>query len=119
MGEYLLLGAHSLQEVRTIMGDCRDSVLDAQESLAMGLVRRVVPHETLTEEVHTLAAEIAANAPLSVQSTKRMMRLGWDETFEAAVDHIYLQLLPLFQSQDFKEGVSAFLERREPIFQGH
>jgi hypothetical protein len=47
-----------------------------------------------------------------------MMRLGQDETFEAAVDHILLQLMPLTQSEDFKESLSAFAERREPTFKG-
>src|SRR3970282_1892860 len=56
-----------------------------------------------------LAAEIAANAPLAVQATKRMMRLGLEETFEANVHHVFLQLLPLFQTQDFREGVRATL----------
>jgi enoyl-CoA hydratase/carnithine racemase len=69
-------------------------------------------------ETMKLATQIANNAPLSVQSTKRMMRLGMEEPFEAAVDHIYLQLLPLFASEDFKEGLSSFAERREPVFKG-
>jgi hypothetical protein len=47
-----------------------------------------------------------------------MMRLGQDETFEAAVDHILLQLLPLTRTEDFKESLSAFSERREPTFKG-
>jgi enoyl-CoA hydratase/carnithine racemase len=64
------------------------------------------------------AEEIAANAPLAVQATKRMMRLGWEETFEANVNHVYLQLMPLFNSQDFQEGLRAFAERREPVFRG-
>jgi len=93
-------------------------VLDAQQSLDAGLVNKVVPHDELMNEARTWAHKIANNAPLAVQATKRMMRLGQDETFEAAVDHILLQLLPLTQTEDFKESLSAFAERREPEFKG-
>jgi len=108
-----LLGWAKAAEV-AFLGD----VLDANRSLELGLVNKVVPHDDLMTEAKAWATKIANNAPLSVQSTKRMMRLGQEETFEAAVDHIYLQLLPLFQSDDFKEGLSAFAERREPQFSG-
>jgi len=108
-----LLGWARAAEV-AFLGD----VLDAHRSLELGLVNRVVPHDQLMAETMKVANQIAKNAPLSVQSTKRMMRLGMEESFEAAVDHIYLQLLPLFGSQDFKEGLSAFAERREANFQG-
>ena len=93
-------------------------VLDAQKSLELGLVNRVVKHEDLMPEAIKIATQIANNAPLAVQSTKRMMRLGMEESFEAAVDHIFLQLLPLTQSDDFKEGLSAYAERRDANFQG-
>jgi enoyl-CoA hydratase/carnithine racemase len=108
-----LLGWAKAAEV-AFLGD----VLDAQKSLEMGLVNRVVKHEDLMPEAMKIATQIANNAPLAVQSTKRMMRLGLEESFEAAVDHIYLQLLPLSRSEDFKEGLSAFAERREANFQG-
>jgi len=92
--------------------------LAAAECLELGLVNRVVPHELFEKEVRSLAEEIAANAPLAVQATKRMMRLGLTDSFESNVHQVYLQLLPLFRTRDFQEGVRAFLEGRPPRFEG-
>lgn len=96
----------------------RGLTLSAQECLEMGLVNRVVEPDELMPATREMAAEIAANAPLAVQATKRMMRLGLEESFEANVHHVFLQLLGLVQSQDFREGVRAFMEKRPPQFQG-
>jgi enoyl-CoA hydratase/carnithine racemase len=93
-------------------------VLDAKECLDLGLVNQVVPSERLMDVTRSLAEEIAGNAPLAVQATKRLMRLGLAESFEANVDHVLSALIPLFQSQDFREGVTAYLEKRPPQFQG-
>jgi enoyl-CoA hydratase/carnithine racemase len=92
--------------------------LSAKDCLELGLVNRVVPGELLLKESRALAGEIAANAPLAVQASKRMMRMGLSETFDDHVHHVYLQLLPLFRSKDFREGMTAFLQKREPEFQG-
>jgi enoyl-CoA hydratase/carnithine racemase len=96
----------------------RGRTLLADEALELGLVSRVVPADVCLKETLAMAREIAANAPMAVQATKRMMRLGLSETFEANVHHVYLQLLPLMRSGDFKEGVKAFMERRDPEFEG-
>ena len=92
--------------------------LNADESLAWGLATEVVDDGQEMARARELAAEIAANAPLAVQAAKRMMRMGWNEPFPEHVHHVYLQLLPLLQTEDVKEGMKAFAEKRAPKFAG-
>jgi enoyl-CoA hydratase/carnithine racemase len=92
--------------------------LDSARCLELGLVNRVVPDELLAKETQALAQEIAENAPLAVQAAKRMMRMGLSEPFGEHVHHVFLQLLPLFRTQDFREGIQSFLEKRKPKFEG-
>ena len=90
--------------------------LSARESLEMGLATHVVPDAELQTKARELAAEIAANAPLAVQSAKRLMRMGMNETFNDHVHHVYLQFLQLIRTQDFREGMTSFLEKRPADF---
>lgn len=92
--------------------------LSADNCLKEGLVNEVVPSDQVAARARALAMEIAANAPLAVQGAKRLMRMGLDETFDTHVQHVYLQLLPLFQSADFKGGVASFMEKRPVKFPG-
>ena len=92
--------------------------LSASESLALGLANEVVPDAEIMTRARAVAAEIAANAPLAVQSAKRLMRMGMEETFNDHVHHVYLQFLQLFRTQDFREGMTSFLEKRPADFKG-
>jgi enoyl-CoA hydratase/carnithine racemase len=93
-------------------------VLDAKECLDLGLVNQVVPHDRLMDVTRAVADEIAGNAPLAVQATKRLMRLGLAESFEANVDHVLSALIPLLSSHDFREGITAYMEKRPARFEG-
>jgi len=88
--------------------------IDATKALEIGLVQQVVPHEHLLEEALGIAGRIAANPAVAVQVGKQIVNretgAGLPETLEATA--------LLFTTSDHKEGVAAFLERREPRFEG-
>ncbi len=84
----------------------------------MGLASAAIPEADLPAAARTLALEIAANAPLAVQASKKMMRMGLNETFNDHVHHVFLQLLPLFRTKDAAEGMRAFMEKRPAEFTG-
>ena len=92
--------------------------LSAAESLELGLANEVVPDAELQARARAVAQEIADNAPLAVQSAKRLLRMGLSEGFNDHVHHVYLQFLQLVRTQDFREGMTSFLEKRPADFQG-
>ena len=92
--------------------------LKADEAHELGLLNHVVADEHFQDAVRELAGEIAANAPLAVRAIKRMMRAAETESFDQNVHHVFLQLLPLLRTDAFREGVSAYMEKRPPKFTG-
>ena len=92
--------------------------LTATESEAMGLVSVVVDEAEVMPRAMALAQEIAANAPLAVQASKRMMRMGLSENFNDHVHHVFLQLMPLLKTADAREGMLSFMEKRPAVFEG-
>lgn len=92
--------------------------LSPERALALGVVNAVLPAEQLLPEAQRWAEKIAANAPLAIRAMKRLFRHGLSEDFEAHSHHVLMQLLLLFRSRDFQEGISSFAEKRPPKFSG-
>ncbi len=88
----------------------------AAEAQAMGLINRVVPKASLESEVIALATQIAANAPLTIRATKEMTRRLMDERSTDQRDADLIEMC--YMSADFKEGVTAFLAKRKPVWTG-
>jgi enoyl-CoA hydratase len=92
--------------------------VEAEEALRIGLIQRLVPAAQLEAHTFDYLGKVASNAPLSIRGTKAQMRA----IFEGITDRHRADLAELgletYNSQDYKEGTTAFLEKRPPRFQG-
>jgi enoyl-CoA hydratase/carnithine racemase len=92
-------------------------IISAQEALAMGLVSRVVPDNQLLSTAVEIAGEIAANcSPTGMAEAKRMLWQHLAGDYQMATDDSTTVMFSMFKQGDFKEGVSAFVQKRPPRF---
>ncbi len=93
-------------------------LVDADTARSIGLVGRVVPHDELLDAALELAERIAANPPLAVQALKRGLRRALDPDWDDLGRWVSTTLGELFTTDDHREGVAAFLEKRDPVYSG-
>lgn len=91
---------------------------DAQEALRLGLVNRVVPAETLDAEVQALAQRLAAGPTQAYGRLKRLMRQSFETSLADQLDAERVNFMASAQTQDFKEALGAFFDKRKPVFEG-
>lgn len=94
------------------------AVIDAERAERIGMVSSVVDHDELLLVAMALAQEIAARPPLAVQAIKRGLRQALDPDWAELGSWVSSTLAELFQTDDHREGVQAFLEKRPPEFRG-
>jgi 2-(1,2-epoxy-1,2-dihydrophenyl)acetyl-CoA isomerase len=94
-------------------------LLNAEAALAVGLVNRVVAHDTLIDETMTYARTIAAGPPIAFTYTRRAAARSFNNTIRDHLEFEMTQQMELMATKDAHEGFSAFRERRAPEFTGH
>ena len=90
-----------------------------EDALSIGLCDRLVPAGEIRDDARALAAEIAGSAPLAVRSIRRTMRGELADRVREATQHEQAEQLRLMQTEDFREGMRAIAERRNPEFGGN
>lgn len=108
-----LVGLHKAKEL-ALFGD----IISAKEAEGMGIVNRVVPDGELDDFVAAWADRLAAGPPLALQLTKRMLTNSSSHSFAEALDYEAAAQSVNFASDDTREGIVAFLEKRPPNFRG-
>ena len=118
-------GAGGTQRLARLLGKqlamemvINNRTLSAAEALQFGLVNRVVPVERYLDEAIALAEEIASRAPLAVRMAKDSVNAAFETTLAEGLRAEKRNFYPLFATEDQKEGMKAFIEKRKPNWKG-
>ncbi len=121
----IIAGAGGTQRLPRLIGKGRAAELiltgdpiGAQEAYAVGLVNKVVPDGETTRAAEEMAGRIMANAPIAIEMSKDAVEVGKDLPLEHAVRYSQKNCITCFSTEDMKEGMTAFLQKRKADFKG-
>lgn len=121
----IIPGAGGTQRLTRAIGPYRamelvltGATISAQEAYQFGLVNRLAPVESFLQEAQRLAAQVAEKAPLAAQLAKEAVRAAAETTLREGMAIELRNFYLLFDTEDQKEGMRAFIEKRPPVFEG-
>jgi enoyl-CoA hydratase len=121
----LMPGAGGTQRLTRTLGKFKamemvltGSFIDAWEAERRGLANRVVPPEVLLDEAKRLAFQLAEKPPISLRLAKECVIKAFETTLAEGIDYERKLFYFLFATQDSKEGINAFVEKRKPTYEG-
>ncbi|MDD3654462.1 MAG: enoyl-CoA hydratase-related protein, partial [Desulfotomaculaceae bacterium] len=94
-------------------------VIDAQEAVVLGLANEVAPDGFFSERVEQMAKQFAAGPPMSYKMAKKLINEALGPSLEAQLDHEREFIVSASLSNDFEEGLAAFINKRKPVFNGN
>src|SRR5262249_52977654 len=93
-------------------------IFDAEEAYRMGLVTEVVAPENLMSRAQQLAQSLLENSPASLRATKAMLSRNVNAELNAQIEVAIAENVAIRQTEDFREGITSFLEKRKPTWTG-
>jgi 2-(1,2-epoxy-1,2-dihydrophenyl)acetyl-CoA isomerase len=115
-GIYLLPRRVGMTKAKELIFTAR--TIEAGEAERIGLVNRVVPAEALEEETRKIAAELASGPTMAIGIAKRLLNRSYESDFETILQAENSNQVLLRKTEDHREGVRAFFEKRKPEFKG-
>ena len=116
-GTWLLSRIVGLQEAARLLFS--GEIIGAERALQIGYVLEVVPDDQLMDRAMALAASVSQGSPLSAGEIKRLLYRGLTRDAREHISDSSATITRMFASDDFKEGVRAFLEKRPAVWTGH